>query len=156
MDAVSTPTQAVPSAASMNYAGFWIRFLALIIDGVIISVVASLFGLNHVAPVSVGYSAMYSSSASMYLSNPGQMWLSLIYVVGFWIWKSATPGKMILGLKIVDAEGKSITWQKAAIRYIGFIISGAVICLGFIWAAFDAKKQGWHDKLAGTFVVKAK
>lgn len=154
MDVVSTSTQAVPG--SMNYAGFWIRFFALIIDGVIISVVASLLGLNHVAPMTLNYSGMYSSSASMYWSNPGQMWLGLIYVVGFWIWQSATPGKMILGLKIVDAEGKSMTWQKAAIRYVGLIISGAVLCLGFIFAAFDAKKQGWHDKLAGTFVVKTK
>lgn len=75
--------------------------------------------------------------------------------ITFWIYKSATPGKMVLGLKIVDADtgGPCSTGQLIG-RYLGYYVSLLVFFLGFIWVAFDKRKQGWHDKLAGTLVIR--
>ena len=60
---------------------------------------------------------------------------------------------MVLGIKVISADGTSVGWGKALLRYIGYIISAIVLFLGFIWIAFDSKRQGWHDKIASTLVV---
>ncbi len=63
----------------------------------------------------------------------------------------------MLSLRVVDAEsGKTLSVGQAAARYLCYIISALPLCLGFIWVAFDRKKQGWHDKIAQTVVVRAK
>ena len=81
--------------------------------------------------------------------------LAAIYVIGFWIYSGSTPGKMVFGLRIVGAEtGAPISVGQAIGRYFSYILSSIVFCLGFIWVGFDARKQGWHDKLAGTVVVR--
>ncbi|MEB0163493.1 RDD family protein, partial [Glaciimonas sp. CA11.2] len=75
----------------------------------------------------------------------------------FWTTKNATPGKMVIGATIVDAEtGEPPSLKQHVIRYIGYYLSAIIFCLGFIWVGFDRKKQGWHDKLAGTVVVRKK
>jgi uncharacterized RDD family membrane protein YckC len=119
--------------------------------------------------------ALFRSRASADLSmsgDPGQMWsalsaglwdpasrasyvLTAIAVIVFWIYKSATPGKMIFGAKIVDADtGGALTTGQAIGRYFAYYVSLLPLCLGFLWVAFDARKQGFHDKLAGTVVVR--
>lgn len=77
-----------------------------------------------------------------------------IVVVLFWFYRSATPGKMILNMHIVDAktEGKP-TRKQWLLRYVGYIIAAAPLMLGFVWIMFNKKRQGWHDKLAGTVVM---
>jgi len=75
-------------------------------------------------------------------------------IVMFWIYCSATPGKMAIGARIVDAAtGRQPTQWQFIKRYMGFVLSSIPLCWGFIRAAFDSRKQGWHDKLAGTVVV---
>lgn len=69
--------------------------------------------------------------------------------------KGATPGKMLLGLKVLDAKtGNLLTIGQALLRYAGYILSSLIFCLGYIWVGFDKKKQGWHDKMAKTVVVR--
>lgn len=76
---------------------------------------------------------------------------------GFWMTKQATPGKIVVGVKILDAEtGEAPTVIQWAIRYLGYIVSTIPLGLGLIWAGFDDRKQAWHDKLAGTVVVRSK
>lgn len=76
-------------------------------------------------------------------------------IVTFWIKKQATPGKMFLAMKIVDAKTlKKPTTTQFIIRIFGYIISSLPLFLGIIWIAFDPKKQAWHDKIAGTLVIK--
>jgi uncharacterized RDD family membrane protein YckC len=60
---------------------------------------------------------------------------------------------MLLKLKVIRTTGRNLSFGCAFLRFIGYLISGIVLFLGFIWAAFDGRKQGWHDKLAGTLVV---
>ena len=73
----------------------------------------------------------------------------------FWKYRAATPGKMMLKLKIVNASdfGAMSTGQAFG-RYFAYIPAALVLCIGFLWVAFDARKQGWHDKLAGTVVIR--
>ena len=81
--------------------------------------------------------------------------LPAIAVVVFWIFKSATPGKMVTKLTIVDARtgGKPTTGQFIG-RYFGYFVSIIPLFLGIIWVGIDKRKQGWHDKLAGTVVIR--
>lgn len=72
----------------------------------------------------------------------------------FWYKFSATPGKMLFRIRIVDAktEGKP-SFKQDCIRFIGYFVGAAALCLGFVWIIFDKKRQGWHDKMAGTLVI---
>lgn len=81
--------------------------------------------------------------------------LPAIAVVLFWIYRQATPGKIAIRASIVDARtGGKPTATQLAIRYVGYYVSLLPLCLGFVWILFDPKKQGWHDKLAHTVVVR--
>jgi len=79
--------------------------------------------------------------------------VSAIYCIGFWAWRGQTPGKMALGIKIVKTNGTAITFGNALARYIGYWVSAIPLGLGFLWVAWDSRKQGWHDKIAQTYVV---
>lgn len=132
-----------------EYAGFWIRVLASIIDSLVLMlvivplvVVAGMMGL-------IDLDAQYT-----WLDIVVQIF-SVVFYIGCWVKFAGTPGKRILKLKILDADtGEHLTTGKAIIRYVGYIISSLVLLLGLIWVAFDKKKQGWHDKMANSVVVK--
>jgi uncharacterized RDD family membrane protein YckC len=125
---------------SVQYAGFWIRFVAAIIDGVILGIVSGiLFGVDDTGMV--GF-------------NDWEMIIPALYSILFWKYFAATPGKMALGLKVLQENGQNLEWRHTILRYIGYIPSTIVFLLGFIWVAFDKKNQGWHDKIAKTIVVK--
>lgn len=86
-----------------------------------------------------------------------QFLIPAMLTFGFWMTKQATPGKIVVGVKILDAEtGEAPTVIQWAIRYLGYIVSTIPLGLGLIWAGFDDRKQAWHDKLAGTVVVRSK
>jgi uncharacterized RDD family membrane protein YckC len=143
----STPTvQKTVNMTAAHYAGFWIRFLAMIIDGIIISIISSPFGTATTLP-----DGTYSVSVTGWPSL-----IPIVYIIAFWIFLSATPGKLILGLKIVDDSGNKLTPVKAIVRYLGYIVSGIILGIGFFMIGFDAKKQGLHDRIAKTYVVHNK
>lgn len=137
----------------MNFAGFWVRVLAYIIDivplGIISVVVAVLSGqdiLNTDASAPI-----YSSSDLISLL------VSIAYFVGFESSAyQATPGKMALGLIVVDTDGRRISPGRAVGRYFAKILSALVLLIGFIMVAFTERKQGLHDMMAGTLVVRGK
>jgi uncharacterized RDD family membrane protein YckC len=83
--------------------------------------------------------------------------LPVVAIIWFWVAKQATPGKMFLSLRVVDAKtgGNLTVWQSIA-RYLGYFVAGIPLFLGILWVGFDSKKQGWHDKIAGTVVVRSK
>jgi uncharacterized RDD family membrane protein YckC len=139
--------QASSSAGALSTtekAGFWIRFVAIFIDGIIVGIVnaaiAAIFGLNN-----NGRSGL-------------QLLLGLAYYVYFWSssspWPGQTIGSKLLNIRVVRTDGSDLTISQALIRYVGFVISALALLIGLIWAAFDPNKQGWHDKIAGTYVVK--
>ena len=78
-------------------------------------------------------------------------------VVLFWVYRQATPGKIAISARIVDAEtGAKPSTRQLVGRYFGYYVSIIPLMLGILWVAFDPRKQGWHDKLAGTVVVRPK
>jgi uncharacterized RDD family membrane protein YckC len=140
----------------IEYAGFWIRFLASLID--------TLLTLAITLPLLYAvYGADYFD-IDMEQSSPRgvvDFLLSVVFpivaVLVFWFYRSATPGKMVFSIIIVDAR----TYQKPSTaqfigRYFAYILSSLPLCLGFLWVAFDKRKQGWHDKLAKTVVIYRK
>lgn len=145
----NTPIDEAPTTTSSpKYAGFWIRLLASIIDMIIVALIAYIL---------FGSEAVQVSNGQFNVQLTGwKVLIPILYTLIFWIRLSTTPGKMILGLIIVDKEGKKINRLKSILRYLGYMISTIVIFLGFIWIAFDKKKQGRHDKIASTYVIKKK
>lgn len=137
----------------LEYVGFWARVGATLIDSLLIVAITSpllffVYGANY-----------FLSEASV--RGPANILISYVLptlaVIVFWHLKQATPGKMVLGAKIVDVKtGLPPTTGKLVIRYFAYIISMIPLGLGYLWVAFDPKKQAWHDKLAGTVIVRRK
>lgn len=149
--------------APTSYAGFWIRLLALIIDGIILGVIGGVAtavfgGAALVSLPSEPTAETTSIFAGLFGAMQFLIWaIQIAYFVGLTGVYGATVGKMVLGLKVVDTNGQKIGFGKAALReIIGKWISGLVFGLGYLWVAFDEKKQGWHDKIAGTIVIKTR
>jgi uncharacterized RDD family membrane protein YckC len=91
----------------------------------------------------------------MLLDQSLQLLIFAIVVILFWTYRSATPGKMILSLKVVDAHTFGpLSKKQQIIRFFAYSLSVLPFCLGFFWVAFDKKKQAFHDKLAGSVVIK--
>ncbi|MGD2126316.1 MAG: RDD family protein [Desulfobacteraceae bacterium] len=82
--------------------------------------------------------------------------LIIVYFIGFWTWKGQTPGKMACGIQITKKDGRPINLGRSVLRYIGYYVSGIPLFLGYLWIIWDRKRQGFHDKLAGTYVVLRK
>jgi uncharacterized RDD family membrane protein YckC len=116
------------------------RFFAYVIDGIIIGFVGALFGASG---------AWFGAGIVSFL-------ISLVYCWYFWTKHDGqTPGKMVMGMRVVKANGAPMTDADAIVRVFGYWVNSIVMGLGFIWALFDDRRQGWHDKLAATYVVKA-
>ena len=134
----------------VKYVGFWARFVATILDNIWLAVV--IYGLLWLLIGSDAFSieAEFSILAGFILYV-----LPFILVIVFWKLKSATPAKMLFKMKIVDAGTlEPVSTLRLIVRYFGYIISLIPLGLGFIWIAFDKKKQGFHDKIAKTVLVK--
>jgi uncharacterized RDD family membrane protein YckC len=99
----------------------------------------------------------YHFAAGHVTFTNGPVWLALAaYGALMWKFKGATVGGMIFGLHVVRLDNKPIGWETAIVRALGCFLSAAVMFLGFFWIAFDDGKQAWHDKIAGTVVVRTK
>jgi uncharacterized RDD family membrane protein YckC len=148
-----------------RYGGFWRRLFAFLIDEVIlyfVSLILFLIGLlalglkgNRMGRVlssledpahGIGVFALFYIAASLLAG--------MIYFTWFHGIAGRTPGKMLLGLRVIQASGDPITPGIAFLRWVGYLISGPLFCLGFLWVAFDGRKQGWHDKIAATLVIR--
>jgi uncharacterized RDD family membrane protein YckC len=139
--------------AELEYVGFWPRTWAAVIDSLLL--MAILLPVLHLI-----YGAAYWESES-FTQGPLDFLLTWVLpavaAVMFWVYRQATPGKMAIGAKIVDAT----TFQPASTnqlvgRYAGYYLAMIPLFAGIVWVAFDARKQGWHDKVAGTVVVRTK
>ena len=135
----------------IKYGGFWIRFVATIIDSILLMLVTfplllSVYGKDYFAPGTI-------------IKGPADFLISWVFpaiaIIVFWSYSSATPGKMIFSLEIVDAKtGEKPSTAQFIGRYFAYFVSTIPLCIGFLWIAFDRRKQSWHDKLAGTVVIR--
>ncbi|HTZ18362.1 MAG TPA: RDD family protein [Dissulfurispiraceae bacterium] len=141
----------------LRYAGFWIRFVAKFIDGMIMGMVGmlitalagfSLFGHDSTFLMNPVRLAIYI------LINILQIALGIAYVTFFVGKYGATPGKMALGLRIVNPDGSKVSYMKAFGRYFAEIVSGLILGIGYIMAAFDDEKRALHDRICNTRVIR--
>lgn len=142
------------SDRQLVYAGFWIRALAQIIDGVILGVARWIvfipMGIGFIArPSDPGFSAGSVAMAALF-----SLVVNIVYFIFFWTRYGATPGKMILRLKLVTPQGGPITTGQAVGRYFAQWLSGLILGIGFMMAGWDSEKRALHDRLAETRVIK--
>ncbi len=142
---------------TIHYAGFWRRLLAFILDSFLFSAI--------IAPVQLliyGRDYFYWSSeqAGMFaVYGPLDFLLTtllpVLLIAGFWIKLGATPGKLLMDCRVVDANTlQRLGWKQALLRCLAYIVSALPVYLGFVWIAVDKRKQGLHDKLAKTLVLR--
>lgn len=143
---------------SPQYVGFWYRVLAYLVDSWLLMLVVGV-----VFAIMSGWE-YYATWEQVYMEGEWRgsrivdflvTWvLPALITILFWEYTLATPGKMLVSAKIVDATTlKAPAPTQWIIRYLGYFVSLLPLGLGFLWVAFDPRKQGWHDKLAGTVVV---
>ncbi|MCB0819025.1 MAG: RDD family protein [Bacteroidetes bacterium] len=128
-------------AANVEYGGFWIRFLAALIDGILLSVV------NGILMFILGQQSVLYNIISILIG-----WFYYAYMESST--EQATLGKKALGLKVTGLNGERISFANATGRYFSKIISAIILLIGFIMAAFDDQKRALHDRIAGTYVIK--
>ncbi|MCU0505883.1 MAG: RDD family protein [Chloroflexi bacterium] len=163
-------------APGWEYAGFWIRAVAYILDGIILGIVTTvlwLVVLAIAAAIGIGAAASTGVAADGQLTGEeaaiigvgiaaafiflGIMTLvvTVLYFVLFWVKRGGTLGQTLLGMRIArEADGAPIGWGTAIVRYVMMLISFWIFYLGVIWVAFEPRKRGWHDMVAGTVVVR--
>ena len=137
----------VSPIAEQRYGDFGIRFAARLVDEVILATVGFLIGM---AGVAIG------TTTAQWLAIGISFVFGVFYQVGFWAISGQTPGKLACRLRVVrpDSNVVGIGWRAAFLRYLGYYASAAVLCAGFIAIAMDPNRQGWHDKIANTYVIR--
>ncbi len=141
-----------------RYAGFVTRLMAFVVDraitatiilftGLAVNFVLDAFRINQLFGFGdISWQAATGFGVGMYLV------VSIAYDVGFWMLVGQTPGKRLMGVLIVRADGQRLRLGNAIRRELAYVLSG-ILFLGYLWILFDNKRQGFHDKLAGTIVV---
>ena len=146
-----------------HYAGFWQRALAMMIDGIILSFIAFFFMI-------IGMVALWKASAPQdglhaLRFNGTMAYFFMTWFIAAFLFKmfyftyfhgtfGQTPGKMILRIRVQQIDGEEMTLGIGFLRWVGYIISGLPLYLGFLWIGIDPQKRGWHDRIAGTVVVR--
>lgn len=147
-----TPGDRDSDFPAVEYAGFWIRFLASVLDSILLLMV--------VVPLLL---MLYGPEVLFMSESPGLAYdlinyaLPVIAVMIFWQYRAATPGKIMMDIYIVDADTlRQPTFGRLLLRYFGYYLSMLPLFLGFFWIGWDKRKQGFHDKIANTLVIKKK
>lgn len=148
---------ASPGVVPMVYGGFWIRFVAKIVDGVVTNIIVLPFAFLLGFGWGAGSGGGINSEEDLAISLVGQaigFAVSAAYVIFFLGRFGATPGKMMLGLKVVTDAGEPISYGRATGRWFAEILSSLICLIGYIIAAFDQEKRTLHDHLASTRVIR--
>ncbi len=132
--APTPPAQPPVSLELANRAGFWIRMLALFLDLMLVAIVCGVVSLP------IHHSLLLILAA---------------YGAVMWKLRGTTIGGIVCGLRVARLDGRPIDWPTAVTRALGSFLSFFIVGLGFIWVVFDAERQSWHDKIAGTVMVHA-
>jgi uncharacterized RDD family membrane protein YckC len=145
-----------PGSQTVQVVGFGRRLVAYLIDTILLSIVGLCLGFGA-GVIAVGMASVEGSNDTVVAFDLCVRCLGFlingVYFVAFWATTGQTLGKMVMGIKVISLDGSPVSWGKALLRYVGYIVSSLALLIGFIWAAFDQRRQGWHDKIAGTYVV---
>ena len=167
-DKTSTEYQVLLKSHLGYYAGFISRFVAFIIDMLIItlsvlaitwfvSVTIEIFNLQAFYNI---FSVLLPGASSTFEQLLSQLtagfFFSLViasYFIFFWVLAGYTPGKALMGVRIITTDGRKISFLRALLRYLAYFLSAVLFFLGFLWIFVDRRRQGWHDKIANTYVI---
>jgi uncharacterized RDD family membrane protein YckC len=167
MQPVQVPPQiSVPQAPVVRYAGFWRRFVAHLIDQIVVGIAAFVVLIPGLALLGIGIGAgiMEESESAVgliFAAIAAYLMAIVLIIVGQWLYyalmessgKQATLGKLALGIVVTDLNGSRVSFGRATGRYFGKIVSGMIMCIGYIMAGFTERKQALHDIMAGCLVV---
>lgn len=138
---------------SLEYVGFWPRVLAALIDTVVFLAITTpllvaIYGWDY-----------FVGTDRPVIAGPADFVISWVFptiaTIVLWRWIGATPGKRMIGARVVDdTTGGKLSVGQAVVRSLAYILSSLPLCAGFFWIAFDPRSQGWHDKLAHSVVVR--
>lgn len=127
----------------INYAGFWRRLAANLLDGVLY--------FSFITPFVYLFNSFFFSARNIFDIEL----IVVVLVIYLWVHNGATPGKCLMECKVVDAATRRpISWRQAGLRFIAYLASILSLCVGFLWIIWDKHKQGFHDKIAGTVVIR--
>lgn len=146
---------------ALEFAGFWRRFGALIIDLIIISIPSWImkpiwgsgfydFGNGNGFP----WEPSFTSLPPFVFADFVPTIIGIAYFIVLWSWRGQTVGKMVAQIKVIRTDGTKVGVGTAIIRYLGYIVCILTLFIGFLWIAVDRRKQGFHDMMADTCVVK--
>ena len=151
-----TPTEAA-TATLLPKGGFWIRLVAAVVDGLLVTTVQVVLGFlltSVTAPMRSGLSPRGELLVALVLWLFGSI-VSMAYYVCFTGYCGQTPGKMAVRVKVICTDGAEITYGRAFLREtLGKFLSALILGIGYLMIAFDGQKQGLHDKIADTYVIK--
>lgn len=138
--------------SSVEYVGFLPRILATLIDSIVMAAttvpaMVAIYGFRYVEEGAHGFYGVADFAFSLIFP--------VAFSVFFWRYKKATPGKMFVSAEVVDEKtGGAISVRQSLVRYVATLLAIGAFGMGVLWICFDARRQGWHDKIAGTLVVK--
>jgi uncharacterized RDD family membrane protein YckC len=154
VSATASHGSASPEKKTVTVIGFGKRLAATLLDGFLV------FGMTLLVAFVVGFAAVFVNMYKPEDTDPmsGLLYLSILilsigYYVRAWTRSGQTLGDQLFGIKVVGKDGLPVSSGRALLRFAGYIVSGLALSIGFLWIEFDKKRQGWHDKLAGTYVV---
>lgn len=147
------------------YGGFWRRFVAYAIDKLILYFISLVLLLIVLIALGLGGGVSLHRIAATGEFPRGMGLYFVVYTAAlfmtdmiYFIWfhgsVGQTPGKMLLELRVIQASGEEMTFGVAFLRWVGTLVSSLFLLLGYLWIATDGKKQGWHDKIAATLVIR--
>jgi uncharacterized RDD family membrane protein YckC len=148
---LSSLPEAAARFPSSDYVGFGDRLIAFVLDTtiffvIVIPALVAIYGRDYLARSDDSFAGFWDFAL--------QAIVPALAVILFWRRYGATPGKLAIYARIVDARtGQPASTGRLVARYFGYFISSLPLFLGFAWIAIDRRKQGWHDKIAGTLVV---
>lgn len=151
--------EGVAPAVKLRYAGFWIRLLAAIIDGIIENLLSGIVQFVLLGSFVTQFSSerlLTEAAVRIALSSLVAVALSACYEAFFIAQLGATPGKLALGLKVVRADGGPVSLGRAFGRYFAKLLNIMTLFIGYIMAGFDSQKRGLHDMICDTRVIRAR
>lgn len=151
----------LPAAIAVRYGGFWMRFVAFVIDAILVHLVILPLTALLGALIGVAGTAVRMPGVGVHVVS-GVAGVALLLLAN-WIYEAAfessarqaTVGKMALGLKVTDLEGQRISFARATGRHFAKLVSSMILFIGYIMAGFSERKQALHDLIAGTLVMRA-
>jgi len=147
------------ASAPVSKGGFWIRCMAYLIDTVILEFLSFILMMVGMLAMAVGRSGLPAMDEDriMGLLVPYYLFSTMLTIVYFTYFHGSvgqTPGKMLCGIKVVRTDGEPLGYGRAFLRWVGYLPSSLIFGLGFLWITWDRNKQAWHDKIAGTQVIR--